>query len=625
VLRSHQQLDSGLQGMPLESLAPEGVAMSPQSAPHSGDASALPAWDSPGAADNAGCPNNVGGSPSRQPSLLHTLHRAAEIPRREMSTDTTNVGTRTAQQQGSPGAASAWDLPESSRAGTATAATAGISQHDPHQQQQPQRAKRDPRPAPASRYLTLTSAVQPSILSAAADVESLHASAFSAYRSTRSQRGATPSAGDTPSPTAPITRPSDISISPLSPLDGDSPELRDAATGEANTTPGMTTRSKRRKPRKPQGAGLSAEDTGTAARRPSLSRATNPLPPQAVRRQTRGRKAVAPRRKAARLAAHEELDPIDDWEPVSLLALAETASRQAEELLAADEAAAEHGADKDGDAVRDPFDEFSAHRRRALASALTASDFGGQPQRQQRAAAERELRVQAAAAEARLDKELRGRPAVVLAAMGRAPERLPLVEDRLRAGLADLPGHTAPSRPVRGRSAGAQSQSTSHPGQAGAPSTSGEQPSGEHQIGGALPRGDSVHGPTDFASHFAAQRESAAGSAQQPTEQPAEAATESSHPTHLAPSQTSAGVSDRVADTAFEGTSINGATAGGGEAGAHSESAAAAEQPGSGREDGAAARKAPEKMSDADFIIDGILTHWTQASHPQPLSLQYRG
>ncbi len=519
-------------------------------------------------------PGTVLGHPVEQHSLLSLARKAAAYPH----VPATRSFPAQQQRPCSAPAIRSHDPRRPYQASTHTEATAGVIGNQQPPVQQPwaegplqQLPQLQPHPTPGRADLPSTSAPGPALVAA----EQGRVSAVSMPRSTRSRRGVTTAHMGPPSPaTTPIARPGDIHLQPVSPDAGPSADRSNgAASREPRESPGPLTRSKRRRPRKPP-----AGPADNAARR-SAGLSPGPAPPAAVRRQPRGRKAAAPRRKATRVGAREELDTIDDWEPVSLLALAETASRQAEQMLAADEAAAAQRGDRSADdaSMGDPFDEFAEHRRRALASALTATDFGGQP----RVAAKHERRLQAEAAEAYLSKQLRRRPAAVPAITAAVPD-----QSSERLSRADLSDRHAPSRSLRGRS---------------------EAPS----------RSEGTHGPTDFSSHFAAQRASAADILQQ-QQQPVipqasfEKADANAHGMRpLNKESPRHGVSDRQANAAGEEELSNGAGAAMGQNGP----ADAGERPSNSAEDSAAGNSA-NKTSDADFIIDGILTHWTQASCP---------
>ncbi|BDA48318.1 hypothetical protein COCOBI_11-5790 [Coccomyxa sp. Obi] len=256
--------------------------------------------------------------------------------------------------------------------------------------------------------------------------------AFPVNGTTRARpRKATPKRGLSLSPVRRIAKPSEISLSPLSPERG-TPAKRQKLShgrGKKKLSASPVTRSARLQARK---AGAGAEEVtrpNTRARAAKDSGPPGTAGAPTGKRQLRGRKGTAPKRNAARIESDDDLD-VDSWGPLSLLTLAETASRQAQEMQEADEAAAAAAAQQERDGgtaaaaereAMDPLKEFVTERRRVLEKArtpeplppTTTAKTAKRPEpkidRANVDAVHRQLQLQAAAAEERIAMELHRR------------------------------------------------------------------------------------------------------------------------------------------------------------------------------------------------------------------------
>ena len=293
--------------------------------------------------------------------------------------------------------------------------------------------------------------------------------AFPVNRTTRARpRKATPKRGLSMSPVRRIAKPSEISLLSLSPERGTPAKRQKLPNGRAkvlSASPVPVTRSARLQARK-------GDDAKEVVKPNAKARAKNGLGSlgtagaSAAKRQLRGRKGTAPKRKAAQFESDDELD-LDSWGPLSLLTLAETASRQAQEMQEADEAAAAAQQERSATAaaereVSDPLDEFVAERRRVLAETPApapqpeplppkpAPKSAKRPKvtRANVDAVHRQLQLQAAAAEERIAMELhrRGkRPFVAAMAPTAAAPAAAAVERAACFTAARSPGVSRPS------------------------------------------------------------------------------------------------------------------------------------------------------------------------------------
>lgn len=490
--------------------------------------------------------------------------------------------------------------------------------------------------------------------------------AFPVNRTTRARpRKATPKRGMSMSPVRRIAKPSEISLSPLSPERGTPVKRQKLSHGRGkklSASPMPVTRSARLQARK---AGAGAEKAMRPSTRARTAKDLGPPGTQgapAVKRQLRGRKGTAPKRKAARIESDDDLD-VDSWGPLSLLTLAETASRQAQEMQEADEAAAAAQQEQNGGATAaadheatDPLDEFVAERRQVLAKPAVPEPPPPKPavknvkrpepkvSRADVDAVHRQLQLQAAAAEQRIAMELHRRgkrpfaaataSAAAAPAAAAAAKGPPALQPPARLGSLSRAGT---SEPVLGipytpqlcssSTAPRSTPNPGHPVQQGSFLTAGR---GRNMSSTGLPTSSGVHGPTNSTSAFAAQRAAAAGSIRQshpvaaptgtltapvhtkvqdlsmlkqasPTAAADTAVAGAPHPSESAP-DSPAGTADQ-----HEAVGTGGQAATNGNA---SSEANAVEQDDAGA-DSRSDRDAPAKKSDADMEIDGLLTHWT--------------
>ena len=494
--------------------------------------------------------------------------------------------------------------------------------------------------------------------------------AFPVNRTTRARpRKATPKRGRSMSPVQRIAKPSEILLSPLSPERGTPAKrqrLSQVRGKKMSASPIPVTRSVRLQTRKADAGAEEVMRPNTRARASNDAGHPDTAGAPAVKRQLRGRKGTAPMRNAARIESDDDLD-VDSWGPLSLLTLAETASRQAQEMQEADEAAAAAQQEQSSGATAaveheamDPLDEFVAERRQVLAAepateplpSIPAAKSANRPEpkvtRDNVYAVHRQLQLQAAAAEERIAMELhrRGkRPFAAATATAAAAKGRPAPGPPARLGS---PSRVGTSEQVPGTSYTLQHRNSST-AQQYAP-TSGRPAQQDsiiaagggqvcHLSSSGLPTSSGAHGPTDFASAFAAQRAAtaAAGSMRQSQRAAAPTATSAgivSAPTHtkaqdlLRSQQASPGRPTAAADIAaaggappsesapddtagladqHEAADIDGSAGVDGNA---SSQTTAAEQVEAGA-DGGSSRDAWAKKSDADMEIDGLLTHWT--------------